>query len=215
MRNPYDNKPKRGKQKEKLKCFETTIIGGELKGKKLLIPDLPTTRSSKGILRESLFNTLQFDLIDKQFVEVFAGSGSVGLEALSRGANRGFFIEKNRTVYALLQENIKQLQLTEVSTAILGDSFEAFPELYGHLKAAGIKTYFYFDPPFSTREGMEDIYNKTIALMERIEEDICEMVIVEHMTAMPMPDMIGSLKLMKQKKFGKSSLSYYIYPSAD
>jgi 16S rRNA (guanine(966)-N(2))-methyltransferase RsmD len=202
-----DNKRGR-KPKETLKCFESTIIGGELKGKKILIPDLPTTRSSKSILRESLFNTLQFDIIDKHFVEVFAGSGSVGLEALSRGAAHGYFIEKNHTVYALLKENISRLGTT-AATAIPGDSFNEFPALYRNLKQQGIKTYFYFDPPFSTREGMEDIYDKTIALIEMIETEICEMVIVEHMTAVPMPEAIGTLTRLKKKKFGKSTLSYY------
>ena len=204
---PYNSKKTR-KHKETLKCFESTIIGGELKGKKILIPDLPTTRSSKSILRESLFNTLQFDIIDKHFVEVFAGSGSVGLEALSRGAAHGYFIEKNHTVYALLKENISQLGVTQ-ATAIRGDSFNEFPTIYRNLKQQGIKTYFYFDPPFSTREGMEDIYDKTITLIEMIEAELCEKVIVEHMTAMVMPEIIGTLTRTKKKKFGKSSLSYY------
>jgi len=200
--------PKRGK--ETLKCFETTIIGGTHKGKKILIPDLPTTRSSKSILRESLFNTLQFDIIDRNFVEVFAGSGSVGLEALSRGAGHGYFIEKNRTVHALLKANIKQLDKESISTAIQGDSFEEFTAIYTDIKRKGIKTYFYFDPPFSSREGMEDIYDQMIALIEMIDSEICEMVIIEHMTNLKLLEQIGSLHLTKKKKFGKSSLSYYI-----
>jgi 16S rRNA G966 N2-methylase RsmD len=56
---------------------------------------------------------------------------------------------------------------------------------------------------------MEDIYDKTIALIEMIEAEICEMVIVEHMTAMSMPETIGALARTKKKKFGKSTLSYY------
>jgi len=73
--------------------FRTQIIGGEFKGKFIEIPNISTTRSSKSILKESLFNTLQFDIIDKNFVEVFSGSGSIGLEALSRGAKKCYFIE--------------------------------------------------------------------------------------------------------------------------
>jgi len=210
----YQNKGREQKntrrQKDSVRCFESTIIGGALKGKKILIPDLHTTRSSKAILRESLFNTLQFDLIDKNFIEVFAGSGSVGLEALSRGVKEAFFIEKNSTVYSILKENIRQLGITQ-ATAIPGNSFDLFPGIYSQIKNYGIKTYFYFDPPFSSREGMEDIYDKTIALIAMIQEEICEMVIVEHMTAISMPENIGTLKLRKRKKFGKSSLSYYQY----
>ncbi len=198
------------KRREALKCFEGTIIGGDLKGKKILIPNLPTTRSSKAILRESLFNTLQFDIIDKGFVEVFAGSGSIGLEALSRGAGTLFFIEKNAAVYAVLKENMHRLNAGH-ATAIHGDSFEVFPDIYKRIQAEGIKSYFYFDPPFSTRAGMEEVYEKTLALMEMIEPKVCESVIIEHMTALKLPKKIGIFTQRKQKKFGKSSLSYYSY----
>jgi len=58
--------------------FTTRIIGGEFKGRLIEIPNISTTRSSKSILKESLFNTLQFEIIDKNFVEVFSGSGSIG-----------------------------------------------------------------------------------------------------------------------------------------
>jgi len=200
------------RKRESLPCFEGSIIGGDYRGKKILIPNLSTTRSSKAILRESLFNTLQFDIIDKGFVEVFAGSGSIGLEAWSRGAGKLFFIEKNRSVYELLKENLHRLNATD-ATAIHGDSFEVFPDIYARIQDQRLKSYFYFDPPFSTREGMEDIYDKTIALIERIEPEVCETVIVEHMSSLKMPENIGTLLRRKQKKFGKSSLSYYSYPA--
>jgi len=189
-------------------CFETPIIGGRYKGKKILIPDLHTTRSSKAILRESLFNTLQFDILDKRFVEVFAGSGSVGLEALSRGASEAYFIEKNREVYQLLTHNIRQID-PEHATALCGDSFALFPDLYRRLAAEESKSYFYFDPPFSTREGMEDIYTRTLELVALIQPQLCEKVIIEHMSRFKLPEQIGALSLRKQKRFGKSTLSYY------
>lgn len=195
-------------KRETIRCFETAIIAGDLKGKKILIPDIKTTRSSKAILRESLFNTLQFDIIDKGFVEVFAGSGSVGLEALSRGAGEAFFIERDRTVYDVLRHNIKTLEVTNANT-ILGDSFEEFNSAYQSIKRSGVKAYFYFDPPFSIRDDMDDIYDKTIDLISKIEPDVCEMVIIEHMTSLDLPKTIGSLIQSKRKKFGKSSLSYY------
>jgi len=193
---------------KKIKTFKTPIIGGKFKGRNIEIPQLDSTRSSKSILRESLFNTLQFNIIDKNFVELFAGSGSVGLEAISREANRAFFIEKNKTAFMQLQSNIRSFGVDN-ATALLGDSFEKFDTVHTQLKQEGIKTYFYFDPPFSIREGMEDIYDKTLALIASIEPTICEMVIIEHMSQLELPNEIGKLKLLKRKKFGKSSLSYY------
>jgi len=196
------------KKNDRLKLFTTTIIGGEYKGRVIEIPDIHTTRSSKSILKESLFNTLQFDLIDKNFVEVFAGSGSVGLEALSRGAGECYFIEYNKQAYSILQSNVKKLD-PKRSHLFYGNSFEKFPLVLESLKKSDEKTYFYFDPPFSTRDGMDEIYDQTIALIESIDVTNCEMVIVEHMTKLDMPEQIGELHLSKRKKFGRSALTYY------
>ena len=196
------------KIKEKIKIFTTTITAGIHKGKKIEIPDIFTTRSSKGILKESLFNTLQFDIIDKNFVEVFSGSGSIGLEALSRGAGQCYFMEYNKTAFHCLEGNAKRVDSSKCHL-FYGDSFEKFATVYEMVKKSNEKTYFYFDPPFSTRDGMDDVYDKTIALIEGIEPKVCEMVIVEHMTNLDMPDEIGALVLMKRKKFGRSTMTYY------
>jgi len=67
------------------------------------------------------------------------------------------------------------------------------------VKKSPQKTYFYFDPPFSTRDGMDEIYDKTIALIETIEAQVCEMVIVEHMTNLDMPENIGVMEFVKRK----------------
>ena len=196
------------KKNEKIKQFTTTIIGGKYRGKKIAIPAIQTTRGSKSILKESLFNTLQFDLIDKNFVEVFSGSGSIGLEALSRGAGACYFIEYNHDAYRTLEENVKQLDPSR-SHLFYGDSFEKFSLVHKLLKKSSEKSYFYFDPPFSTRDGMDEVYEQTISLIESIDPGICEMAIVEHMTRLDLPEQIGKLTFVKRKKFGRSSLSYY------
>ena len=197
------------RRKEKIKVFTTTITAGEHKGKKVEIPDIFTTRSSKGILKESLFNSLQFDIVDKNFVEVFSGSGSIGLEALSRGAGQAYFMEYNKVAFSYLEANIKRIDPSK-SHLFYGDSFEKFESIYAMVKKSNEKTYFYFDPPFATRDGMDDIYDKTIALIETIEPEVCEMVIVEHMTNLDMPETIGKMVLKKRKKFGRSTMTYYI-----
>lgn len=195
-------------KKERIKVFTTTISAGKHKGKKLEIPAINTTRSSKSILKESLFNTLQFDIIDKNFVEVFGGSGSIGLEALSRGAGEAYFIEYNKTAFNILEKNARNIDPGHTHL-FWGDSFEKFETVYEMVRRSDEKTYFYFDPPFSTREGMDEVYDKTIALIEKIEPEVCEMVIVEHMSNLEMPDTIGSLTQTKRKKFGRSTLTYY------
>ena len=190
------------------KCFEVPILAGNLKGKKILIPNISTTRSSKSILRESLFNTLQFDIIDKNFVEVFAGSGSIGIEALSRGAKDAYFIEKGESAYEILQKNIQNLNISNAHTT-KADSFKYFHTLHSKLLNDDTKTYFYFDPPFDIREGMEEIYNDTLSLICSIDPSICEMVIIEHKSSLELPKEINTLLQTKSKKFGKSTLTYY------
>ena len=198
----------RKRTKEKIKLFTTTIIAGEFKGKRIEIPDISTTRSSKSILRESFFNTVQFEIVGRNFVEVFAGSGSVGLEALSRGAAECYFMEYNKIAFRSLENNIKQTDPSRCH-AFFGDSFVNFAAVYEMLKRKGEPTYFYFDPPFSTRDGMDEIYDKTIALIEQIEPELCALVAVEHMTNLTMPEEIGALQKSKKKKFGRSTLTYY------
>ncbi len=181
------------------------INGGKYKGKKIALPSLDTTRSSKSILRESLFNSIQFDIIDKNFVEVFGGSGSMGLEALSRGAKDVYFIEKDHNAYAVLKQNAASLDSVHTHLT-LGDSFEVYESV---LKKVEGESYFYFDPPFDIREGMEGIYDKVLALIEKTPKEKAIMIVVEHMTKTTMPDTIGDYKKRKFKKFGRSALTYY------
>ncbi len=185
------------------------IISGKFKGKTILLPSKSTTRSSKTIVLESLFNTLQFDIVDATFVEVFSGSGSIGLEALSRGAERVLFMEQDIDALKTLQQNIDQ---TDPSSCEIfrGNSFENINHVKSHLKSLSKKAYIYIDPPFSFREGMDEIYHKMIALIKELPSELVEMIIIEHMTGLELDENIGSFKKLKSKKFGKTSLTYYM-----
>ncbi|MDA3946417.1 MAG: 16S rRNA (guanine(966)-N(2))-methyltransferase RsmD [Helicobacteraceae bacterium] len=184
------------------------IISGKYKGKTLHLPSLSTTRSSKTIVLESFYNTLQFDIIDANFVELFSGSGSIGLEALSRGAKKVFFMERDRNALKVLQENIAQ---TDPSACEIyrGDTFANIGAVVKRLKTLNEEAYFYIDPPFSIREGHEDIYLKMINLIENLPAEVVDMIIVEHMTGLELPESIGAFTQLKSKKFGKTTLSYY------
>jgi len=182
------------------------IVAGKYKNKIINLPSTDTTRSTKSIMKESLFDTLQFDVVDENFVEVFGGSGSMGLEALSRGAKHAYFFEKDKKAYVVLRANCASIAKND-TTCIKGDSFKEFPKFLQKLKQ---KTYFYFDPPFSIREGMEEIYENTIKLIEMIPKELSHLVIVEHMSKQKMPEIIGRYIVKKTKKFGKSTLTYYM-----
>lgn len=192
----------------KVKAPIKRIIAGKYKNKPLKLPSKETTRSSKNIVLESLFNTLGFDIVDEVFVELFSGSGSVGLEALSRGASNIVFMERDRDAVVVLRENISQTDPVKCEI-VVGDSFVNIDGVVKKLLGGGKRAFFYIDPPFSIRENMGDIYDKTIALIASLPDKAVHVVVVEHMSDATMPEKIGSFLTKKTRKFGNTTLTYY------
>ena len=85
------------------------IISGEFRGRRFSFPEVEGLRPTSGKIRETLFNWLQFDIINKTVLDPFAGSGALSLEAISRGAKEVYVIEKDRKVYKKLKSNFKLL----------------------------------------------------------------------------------------------------------
>ncbi len=192
----------------KNKPLTKKIISGKFRGTTLKLPSKNSTRSSKTIVLESFFNTVQFEIIDATFVEVFSGSGSIGLEALSRGASSLIFMEKDRDALKILKKNIS---LTDPSlcTVYAGDSFTNIKSVIKTLVKNDEEAYFYIDPPFSIREGMEDIYDKMIHLIASLPRDNVKLILIEHMTGLELPENIKDFSKMKSKKFGNTTLTYF------
>ncbi|PLY06071.1 MAG: 16S rRNA (guanine(966)-N(2))-methyltransferase RsmD [Arcobacter sp.] len=188
----------------------TRIIAGKYKGKVLDLPSLDVTRSSKSRLKESFFNVLQFDIIDKIFIEAFAGSGSIGLEAVSRDAKRAYFVELDRSSYRILTKNCNAVEPNKCQTS-LGDTFVQTPSILNSLKNSSDELILYIDPPFDFREGMDDIYEKSFNMIRSIENENIFMIVIEHVSTLEVPETLGKFFLNKTKKFGKSSLSYFSY----
>ncbi len=187
--------------------FKISIIAGKYKGKKLQSPSLDSTRSTKSIVKGSLFDTLHHNVIDQIFIEVFAGSGSIGLEAISRGAKNTYFIEKDLHAFKILNNNCFNISKNQTET-FLGDSFEIYPKIIDNLEKHHKKAYIYFDPPFDIREGMKNIYEKVYSLIKKTPKSVVLEIIIEHASTVSIPEIIGSYTLKKTKKFGKTSLSY-------
>jgi len=193
----------------KSKQLSKKIIAGRYKGKTLLLPSKTTTRSSKSIVLESFFNTLQFDIVDANFVEVFSGSGSIGLEALSRGAKKIYFMEKDANALKTLKGNIAQTD-PNACEIFAGDSFTNINAVVARLKKSKEDAYFYIDPPFSIREGMEDIYEKTMQLIKSLPQSSVKLIIIEHMSGLEIPQKLGMYEIKKSKKFGNTTLTYLV-----
>lgn len=186
----------------------TKIIAGKHKGKLLQLPSLEVTRSSKSILKESFFNVVQFDIIDTIFIEAFGGSGSIGLEAISRGASQAYFCEMDRKSFKILQNNCEIIDSSSCTT-IMGDTFEKTPQILEQLKNSDKEIILYIDPPFDFRDGMDDIYERSFQMVSNITNENILLITFEHMTGLELPEKLGKFTKNKTKKFGKSSLTYY------
>lgn len=185
-----------------------SIIAGKYKNKKLELPSLITTRATKAIVRGSVFDSLQFHVQDSLFVEMFGGSGSMGLEALSRGAKFAYFVEQDNECCAVLKRNLKSIDETS-GKIFCGDSFALAKEVIAECKIKEVPVFFYLDPPFFIREGQEDIYDKTIALIKHLDIPNCTTIIIEHISKIDFDETIGAFRKTKSKKFGSTTLTYF------
>ena len=100
------------------------ISGGLLKGKKIDFDFRDNLRPTTNKLKEILFNWIQFDITDNYVcLDLFAGTGSMGVEAISRGASKVFFIELNKKHYQNIKKNISKLDLQDNAKLVFRDSF--------------------------------------------------------------------------------------------
>lgn len=97
------------------------IIAGRLKGRRLHTPKGNITRPTASRLRESIFNILQNEIENASFLDIFAGSGAIGIEALSRGAKDATFIEHNKEALSCLEKNLKEMNLLPQTSLMKGD----------------------------------------------------------------------------------------------
>jgi len=116
-------------------------------------------------------------------------------------------MEQDRDALKTLKENISQTDPNSCSV-YGGNSFENINAVVAKLKKQGEDAYFYVDPPFSIREGMEEIYDKTMNLIKSLPQECVKMIIIEHMTGLEIADEIGVFHIIKSKKFGNTSLTY-------
>lgn len=121
------------------------IIGGTFKGRSLKTPSSNTTRPTQGMLREAVFNICQNSIEGAEFLDLFAGSGAVGLEALSRGASHVTMIESNRQAIQCIEENIELLQVQTAATLFPMPAERALPILGKQKKQFDL---IYIDPPY-------------------------------------------------------------------
>lgn len=135
------------------------ILGGSLKGRNIKIPNTPSTRPVTSLLRKSIFDTCQFFIENARVLDLFAGSGAIGIEALSRGASFACFIDNGQIAIECIKENIKTLQLTAHSLILKKDAFIFLEEF-----DSDPFDILFIDPPYPI--GLEG-YQKLLTLLQK------------------------------------------------
>ncbi|HEA6928551.1 RsmD family RNA methyltransferase [Campylobacter lari] len=201
----YKEDKKTNSKKQTQKIY-TTIESGIYKGKKILLPSLDTTRSTKSIVKSCVFNVLRFSLQDKVFIEAFGGSALMALEARSNGCLKSYAIEKDKKAYEIALKNTSNIDQNTI--CFNDDTFKKTPQIIQNSKEDII---LYLDPPFDIREGFFDIYEKTLKLIENIKNSNVKIIIIEHHSTFKTPAKIQNYEKTKEKKFGSTTLSFYSF----
>ncbi|HEC1759274.1 TPA: RsmD family RNA methyltransferase [Campylobacter lari] len=201
----YKEDKKTNSKKQTQKIY-TTIESGIYKGKKILLPSLDTTRSTKSIVKSCVFNVLRFSLQDKVFIEAFGGSALMALEARSNGCLKSYAIEKDKRAYEIALKNASNIDQNTI--CFNDDTFKKTPQIIQNSKEDII---LYLDPPFDIREGFFDIYEKTLKLIENIKNSNVKIIIIEHHSTFKTPAKIQNYQKTKEKKFGSTTLSFYSF----
>lgn len=124
------------------------IIGGKYKGRTLFSPKGKETRPTSGRLRESFFNICQSYIEEADFLDLFAGSGAMGLEALSRGARSATFVDASKEAVRSIQKNVGSLGVEQQCAVMAGQVFQLLDYLGRQKKQFHI---IFADPPYNTR----------------------------------------------------------------
>lgn len=177
------------------------VISGIYGGRQLKSPPDGKTRPTSDRLRETLFNILAPRIDDEtRFLDLCAGTGAIGIEALSRGAGFVTFVDRSKRSCALIEENLDKLAVPESQTDVLNLDAENFT---GRKHEAGWDIVFY-DPPYDS--------DYSIVLHDIASGDILSeggTLIAEHHTKKNLPDAVGTLRRWRLLKQGETSLSFY------
>ena len=173
------------------------VITGIARGKKLITLEGLDVRPTTEMVKEAIFSSIHFDLPEASVLDLFAGSGQLGIEAISRGAKHCVFVDKSKSSVDIIKKNIEACGFNSQARVLNMDSIE-----YLSVAKTGIDIAI-LDPPY--RQGL---IIKALPLIDRIMSDNST-VICEHENELTLDDSYGRLKKTKTKRYGKISLTYF------
>ncbi len=179
------------------------IIAGAYRGRILKSPANLKTRPTSDRLRETLFNVLQSEIDgETRFLDLCAGTGAVGIEAISRGAKFSTFVDKSRRVCALIEENLDILKIPEEQSEVFCEAAEKFITR----ATPAVWDIAFFDPPYRTDYSIF-LYEFGSNASNLLSEN--GFLIAEHHAKNLLPDAIGEIRRGRILKQGETRLSFY------
>ncbi len=181
------------------------VISGKSRGTKLLTIEGLATRPTTDRVKEALFNLIQHEVYDSKVLDLFAGSGSLAIESLSRGAETAVLVEKSRECIKVIEENLKKTHLASQAKVIQGEVKSVLTKLSGKGETFDLV---FMDPPYSK------------ALIEPVVESLIlsglladgALIVIEHEKSEELPEAFGCIVREKLKHYGRTSVSVFRAP---
>lgn len=181
----------------------TRIIGGQGKGRRLHTPAGDATRPTAARVRQTLFDILAPELPGSRFLDAFAGSGAVGLEALSRGAARAVLVDSDAAAVAALRANAQALRAAGGEVQVLRQDARL---ALAALADEGVRfDLVYLDPPYGS--ALYEQVIEQVDALRLLEPD--GLLVAEHFHKRVLPETIGRLSRTRQVRVGDHRLSFY------
>ncbi len=172
------------------------VITGTARGRKLQEPKDASVRPTTDMVKEAIFSIVQFDVPGRRVLDLFAGTGQLGIEALSRGARECVFVDNSRASLALVRKNLELCHMT--AQVVQADALE-------YLARCGRFDLVFIDPPYHAKL-YGDILS-AVFLFDILNEG--GIIIVESMRGEPLPEASGPYARGKTYSYGKISLTLY------
>lgn len=173
------------------------VITGTAKGRRLDTLEGTDVRPTTDMVKEAVFSAIQFDIEGRSFLDLFAGSGQMGIEAISRGAASATFIDTNSDAISVIKRNLLKTGFTDNSRVIKGEYSSFLASTNENFDIA------FLDPPYHI-----GILEKALGLVTKVMSEH-GIIVCEHPTDVAVPEKIGGFSLERQRKYSKIIISIY------
>lgn len=179
------------------------VIAGKFRSRLLKSPGTLLLRPTSDRLRETLFNILGPSVADSLFVDLYAGTGAIGIEAISRGARETVFVESHAATARLLVQNLAALGIRDGAELITADAVRGLEKIAARRRIAD---FIFLDPPYEE----EDEYVRVLGFLDASHLVAPRgIVIVEHSSKMELPERFARLECRRLLEQGDAALSFY------